>query len=85
MGGLWAVDDPTALRGQHPEEAQGSYEPVPEWVKRVNILSENLLLNKHKIKVFAFYMCIKKWLFHRYLYFPCTKRQPWVTEEAMLL
>lgn len=36
VGGLWAVDDQAAWRGQHPEEARGSYEPAPAWVKRAN-------------------------------------------------
>lgn len=36
VGGLWAEDDQVAWRGQHPEEAQGSYELAPAWVKRAN-------------------------------------------------
>lgn len=55
MGGLWAVDDQAAWRGQHPEEAQGSYEPVPAMGEESK---QNLQLNKHKPKAFACYMLI---------------------------
>lgn len=79
------MDDRAAWRGQHPEEAQGSYEPVPEWVKRANILSENLQLNKHKLNVFAFYMCIQNSQFDKYLYFHCTKKETLLTKDATIL
>lgn len=80
VGGLWAVDDQAAWRGQHPEEARGSYEPAPAWVKRANRTYSSINTSPrllHGIRWFKKPTIV--------LYFHCTKMQPRVIEDAMIL
>lgn len=71
VGGLWAVDDQAAWRGQHPVEAPGSYGPVPAWVKRANKMYS---LIRTSPRLCMLNVCWKK---------NCTKMQPWVIEDAI--